>query len=236
MSKLEINKVLIGISAGALGVLTLILSVLLVIFQTANAEDTGIKEIVSNTATSEALARFNQELADGLDDKHKLEMGALNEQKDLLVTLSDRVKSLESQSDKITELSKTINNFLSSKTTNIPEQPAVASSSTSITPSMPQRMTYLTYAIENTWDFGEDIIYNHLLTDHNFEAQGYGIEEMKTIHDNLHAGFSAMGGPSLDTSSVNQPVLFTAPTVRRGLFGRLRFSSGSNCATGVCYQ
>lgn len=228
------NKMIIGISAGALGVVTLILSVLLVIFQTANAEDTGIKDIVANTATSEALDRFNQELASGLEDKHKLEMGALSEQKDILVTLSDRVKSLESQSEKITELSKTINNFMSSKTVS---QPAVseAQPTPQLSP-LPQRMTNLTYAIDNTWDFNEDTIYSHLLMEHNFEAQGYNLEGMKIIHDNLHAGFSAMGGQMQETSAVNPRTYYAEPSVRRGLFGRLRFSSGANCATGACYQ
>ena len=225
MTATQNNKMIIAFSAGILGIAALSLTGIFFLVVNAKAsttEETPVEPIVSQSAISaDILAKFNSELATVLDDKHTIEMQALGEQRNLLENLTKRISSLEDQKEAITNIQSTL-------TTLIAQKPVSASSSvTEETPKQePLRSINLTYAIDDSWDFSPEDIYNHLFQEHDFDPTGYSFEQMKVIHDNLHSGYPALG-----VMQVEQPVQYF--TTRRGLFGR-RFQSNAYCVGGNC--
>ena len=193
------NKLVIASSAGVLGLIAIVLMAVLFSFSADTTKADTNPPVASPSISTDMLARFNSELSSVLDDKHKIEMAALGEQRTLLETLTKRIDSLEAQKESIAGI------------------------------QTPLRSVNLTYAIDDGWDYTDDDIYNHLLQDHNFNADGYSFEDMKIIHDNLHSGYPALG--VMQTYQEVQPVQYYR--TRRGLFSRA-FQSGAYCVGGNC--
>lgn len=197
----------------------------LILYVLYNQDDTAKnKEIVTNTS-SEISSRFNEALTAALDEKHGQEMKALAEQKTILSELSTRVSALETQKTDISFIKEEISKFVAKGE----EKPVFSSTPKDASQTTPLRSVNLTYAIDNSWDFTEEIIYNHLLQEHDYDALGYDLESMKIIHDNLHAGYPALGsGPVQQYQST---YYYSMPQRSRGFRG---IFTNSNCVGGNC--
>lgn len=218
------NKLVIASSAGVLGLVAVVLTAILFSFSAYTTKADTNPPVSTPSISTDMLARFNSELSSVLNDKHKIEMAALGEQRTLLETLAKRIDSLESQKDSIAGIQTAITALTAQKETTPLKQTASEPQLQS-----PLRSINLTYAIDDRWDYTSDDIYNHLLQEHNFNADGYSFEDMKIIHDNLHSGYPALG--VMQTYQETQPVQYYR--TRRGLFSRA-FQSNAYCVGGNC--
>lgn len=218
------NKLVIASSAGVLGLIAIVLMAVLFSFSADTTKADTNPPVASPSISTDMLARFNSELSSVLDDKHKIEMAALGEQRTLLETLTKRIDSLEAQKESIAGI-QTALTALTAQKENTPLKQTVSDPQL----QTPLRSVNLTYAIDDGWDYTDDDIYNHLLQDHNFNADGYSFEDMKIIHDNLHSGYPALG--VMQTYQEVQPLQYYR--TRRGLFSRA-FQSGAYCVGGNC--
>lgn len=218
------NKLVIASSAGVLGIVVVVLTAILFSFSADTTKADTNPPVSSSTLSTDMLARFNSELSSVLDDKHKIEMAALSEQRTLLETLAKRIDSLESQKDSISSIQTAIAALTA------PKEPTPLKQTAS-EPQLqtPLRSINLTYAIDDRWDYSAEDVYNHLLQEHNFNADGYSFEDMKIIHDNLHSGYPALG--VMQTYQDTQPVQYYR--TKRGLFSRA-FQSNAYCVGGNC--
>jgi hypothetical protein len=218
------NKLIIASSAGVLGLIAVVLTIVLFIFSADTTKADTNPPIASPILSTDMLSRFNSELSSVLDDKHKIEMAALGEQRTLLETLTKRIDSLEAQKESIAGI-QTALTALTAQKENTPLKQNISEPQL----QSPLRSINLTYAIDDRWDYSDDDVYNHLLQEHNFNADGYSFEDMKIIHDNLHSGYPALG--VMQTYQDTQPVQYYR--TKRGLFSRA-FQSNAYCVGGNC--
>lgn len=179
-----------------------------------NAEQPSASALSQNT-----LDAFNQELTITLKAQHTEELKKLD-----IVSkqLQDITAGEETRQRIMRDLQETLDKVLA--------QQADRQTTPSPAPQAPVRSVNLIYAIDDHWDFAEDEIYNHLLQDHQFDATGYNLEQMTIIHDNLHAGYPALGNTPVSLYYVPQVQYYTAPVTR---FRAGLFRSGF-CLGGLC--
>jgi len=90
----------------------------------------------------------------------------------------------------------------------------------------PVRRSSTIWNLNNTWDYSTEELTAHLLGDHGFAADSYSREQLQTIHDNLHNGYTALGESAVQATT---PVYYSTTPRRGGLF-----RNNSNCAGGNC--
>ena len=89
----------------------------------------------------------------------------------------------------------------------------------------PLKMPGSRWNVEGRWNYDWDFIANHLRTVHGFnDVEGYSIEELEIIHNNIHEGWPPFGcvkAASSGSSSSNCPS-GNCPTSSSGSFTRRR--------------
>ena len=165
-------------------------------------------------APDPALDQFQLELKSALDTQHRTQMDALEAQRTVLQKLEQSVQQLLAQAKAPAPVP-------------VPE-PTKAQPVADPAP-LPVRRSGTIWNLNNTWDYSTEELIAHLLGEHGFAAAGYSREELQTIHDNLHNGYTALGDAVVQ--AVPAPVTYysTIP-LRRGMF----FRSVGNCAGGTC--
>jgi len=106
--------------------------------------------------------------------------------------------------------------------------------------------------VEGNWNYTTEQLATHLQNSHGLSVDGYNREEMKTMHDNIHNGYSAAGGNvtgggdrntrsavQTQTYRYSQPVRYSKPKTQRSggllaapvdlIFGK---KSSGDCAGG----
>ena len=164
------------------------------------------------------LDAFNRELLLTVQTQHTEELKKLDT---ISQQLQDAIHGEETRQQVMRDLQDALDKVLA--------QQAARQSAVS-TPTAPVRSVNLIYAVDNRWDFSKEEIYNHLLQDHQFDATGYSLEQMTIIHDNLHAGYPALGELGQVPYNPPQVQYYTAPT---GFFRTGLFRSGF-CLGGLC--
>jgi len=95
----------------------------------------------------------------------------------------------------------------------------------------PIRMSSTTWNLMGKWGFNMEEIAEHLEEEHGVtDLSGYTFEQLKTIHDNLHNGYTAYGS----TLQTRKPPVRVRNSRTFSLFPRLRTSSSASCPTGGC--
>ena len=91
----------------------------------------------------------------------------------------------------------------------------------------PKRMAGSKGNVEGKWSYDWDFIADHLRTVHNFDdVEGYSLEQLEIIHNNLHNGWPPFGCVKCSGSSSSSCPSGTCPSsgsaapMRRGLFRR----------------
>lgn len=91
----------------------------------------------------------------------------------------------------------------------------------------PIRASSTRWTVEGQRNYSDDFLAAHLAEDHGFEAFGYSREDMQSIHDNLHNGYSALGTGTVQKTTSPGVRYTTRPT-------RRVFRTYSTCPTGGC--
>ncbi len=174
-------------------------------------------------APDPALDQFQLELKAALDAQHRAQMEALEAQRTVLQKLEQSVQQLLAQAKAPAPAPVPE----PTKAQPVPE-PTKAQPVADPVP-LPVRRSSTIWNLNNTWDYSTEELIAHLLGEHGFDAAGYSREELQTIHDNLHNGYTALGDAVVQ--AVPAPVTYysTVP-LRRGMF----FRSAGNCAGGTC--
>lgn len=164
------------------------------------------------------LDQFQQELKVALDTHHRTQMDVLESQRTVLQKLEQSVQQLLAQAKAPAPVP-------------VPEpvkaQPAPTQPDTELAPP-PVRRSSTIWNLNNTWNYSTEELIGHLLGEHGFAAAGYSREELQTIHDNLHNGYTALGDAVVQTAPAPVTYYSTTP-LRRGILFR-----GGNCAGGTC--
>lgn len=193
--------------------IVLFLQVSFVTPQKLQADQLAVPAIEKRT-----LDAFNRELLLNIQTQHAEELKKLDT---ISQQLQDTIHGEETKQQVMRDLQATLDKVLAQQ---------AARQTTVSAPTAPVRSVNLVYAVDNRWDFSEDEIYNHLLQDHQFDATGYSLEQMTIIHDNLHAGYPALGNTSVPVYYVPQVQYYTTPVTR---FRTGLFRSGF-CLGGLC--
>ena len=177
----------------------------------------GEKELQANAAPANDYDDiFNAELEKNLDQNHESIMSALDAQSATLARIEDELTAEEAQQEVVSTLDP---------------EPVL---------SAPVRMSTTRWSVDGAWNPSKDQLISHL-EGHGVSAnEGYTLEELHAMHDNVHNGYSAMGGTVVSSSAGgwgrSKTVTRTFNSSRGGLFnGRLfRSRSYSSCAGGSC--
>ena len=157
-----------------------------------------------------SVQQFDQELKATLTTQHQAQMDALEVQRTALQRLEQSVQRLLAQATP-------------------PPAPAPAPEPTKTAAApLPEsvRRSSTIWNLNGTWDYPTEELIAHLLSEHNFAADSYSREQLQTIHDNLHNGYTALGESIVQAAA---PVYYyTTPQRRGGLF------RGGNCVGGNC--
>ncbi len=148
---------------------------LLAIFS-GNEPSANAKESVSDAHT----LVFQNELDKDLAAKHLEVMSALDSQADSLSRIENNLAALS-----VEEAAKSV------KT-----EPATEPVSES-----PVRMSTTRWSVDGAWNPSYSEMISHLSSHGVTADDGYTLEELHTIHDNLHNGYSAMGGVAASSSA-----------------------------------
>jgi hypothetical protein len=159
---------------------------------------------------------FNAELEKNLDRNHESIMSALDAQSATLARIEDELTAEEAQQEVVSALDP---------------EPAL---------SAPVRMSTTRWSVGGSWNPSKDQLISHLEGHGLSVNEGYTLEELHVMHDNVHNGYSSMGGTVVSSSAGgwgrSKTVTRTFNSSRGGLFnGRLlRGRSYSSCAGGSC--
>ncbi len=195
------------------GAICLVLGLLL---QFGGADKPVQAEVTASTNYDDI---FNAELEKNLDQNHETVMSALEAQAATLARIEDGLTSEEAQQSVVAVLNP---------------EPVLAS---------PVRMSTTRWSVDGSWNPSRATLVEHL-EEHGVSVnEGYTVEELHTMHDNVHNGYSAMGGTVVSSTSSSaggwgrtRSVTRSYSSSRGGLFsGRLfRSRSYSSCAGGSC--
>lgn len=162
---------------------------------------------------------FNAELEKNLDSNHESVMTALEAQAATLARIEGELTAEEAQQNVVSVLDP---------------EPVLAS---------PVRMSTTRWSVDGSWNPSRATLVEHLVEHGVSVNEGYTLEELHTVHDNVHNGYSAMGGTVVSSTSSSaggwgrtKSVTRTYSSSRGGLFsGRLfRSRSYNSCAGGSC--
>ena len=166
---------------------------------------TPVEPPVAALPPDTSVQQFDQEFKASLEAQHQAQMAALEVQRTTLQRLEQSVQQL-----------------LARATPAPTPEPAKAAS-----PALPEpvRRSSTIWNLNNTWDYSTEELIAHLLGEHSFAADSYSREQLQTIHDNLHNGYTALGESVVQATT---PVYYSTAPRRGGLF------RSSNCAGGNC--
>jgi hypothetical protein len=171
---------------------------------------TPVEPPVAAPAADTSVQRFDQEFKASLEAQHQTQMAALEVQRTTLQRLEQSVQQLLAKATPppapVAEPTKTV----AEPTKTVAE---------------PIRRSSTIWNLNGTWDYTTEELIAHLLSEHSFAAASYSREQLQTIHDNLHNGYTALGESVMQTTT---PVYYSTAPRRGGLF------RGSNCAGGNC--
>ncbi len=170
---------------------------------------------------------FNAELEKNLDQNHEMIMSALDAQAATLSRIEQGLDSVSSQ-----------NEVASTTEADIVEE-VVAAKEPALT--APVRMSSSRWTVNGSWNPSKRTLIEHL-AEHGVSAdEGYTVEELHVMHDNIHNGFPATGGNAITSSAAGgwgstRTVTRSYTSSRGGLFGGrfFRNRSYSSCAGGSC--
>jgi hypothetical protein len=175
---------------------------------------TPVEAPVTAPAPDTSVQRFDQEFKASLEAQHQTQMAALEVQRTTLQRLEQSVQQLLAKATPppapVVEPTKAV----------------VEPAKTVVAPlAEPIRRSSTIWNFNGTWDYSTEELIAHLLSEHSFAAAAYSREQLQTIHDNLHNGYTALGESVMQTTA---PVYYSTTPRRGGLF------RGSNCAGGNC--
>jgi hypothetical protein len=174
---------------------------------------TPIEPPVALPAPDASVQQFEQEFKASLEAQHQAQMAALESQRIALQRLEQSVQQL----------------LAKATPTPAPEPTkAAVPALPEPVPALPEpvRRSSTIWNLNGTWDYSTEELIAHLLGEHSFAADSYSREQLQTIHDNLHNGYTALGESVVQAVT---PVYYSTTPRRGGLF-----RSRNNCAGGNC--
>ena len=72
-------------------------------------------------------------------------------------------------------------------------------------PPAPVRMSNTRWTVGRKRSYTLDELASHLAGEHGFDPAGYTKEQLQAVHDNLHNGYSALGGQKATASRSSCP-------------------------------
>lgn len=177
-------------------------------------------QIVMTTAEDNLVSKFDEEVKSALVDNHQKQMAALSDQKTMLQKLDQSVQQLLVKAKE--------------QPTPKPEPAkAVAPAPVATTaPPNPVRRSSIIWNLNNRWDYSTEELTDHLLAEHNFAAASYDREQLQTVHDNLHNGYTALGDTVVQAPVAQSPAVHYHYTVPQRRGWGLR--SVASCPGGTC--
>jgi hypothetical protein len=173
----------------------------------------------SKPLNDDMLERFNLAVADSVQKSHAETMTELQGYRSTLDRIEQAVTELQAKA-------KEKKSTLESVKTEVAAVTAVEKGVT--------RMPGSSWNVEGNWNYTLVELANHLRSVHGLNVDGKTMQELQTMHDNLHNGYSAYGAPAR-SSSVVAPAQYYVPRQPTTIFRRAR--SYSTCPPGqVCPQ
>lgn len=173
--------------------------------------------------SEEVLKKFTGEVSRQLEKEQEATLSAIEKQDEMLQKILDAVVELKPAP--AAQPVRPVEKPEEDQTTVVP--PAKAGKPN------PIRMSSTTWNVKGSWNFNADELESHLNGEHGLtDIDGYSMEELKVMHDNLHNGYSALGS----TMQAKNPQKFLSPvrSTRGGLFRRYSTRTMSTCPTGGC--
>lgn len=185
-------------------------------------------QIVMTTAEDNLVSKFDEEVKSALVDNHQKQMAALSDQKTMLQKLDQSVQQL---------LVKAKEQPTPPPAPRVEAKPepakaiAPAPVATTALPN-PVRRSSIIWNLNNRWDYSTEELTDHLLAEHNFAAASYDREQLQTVHDNLHNGYTALGDTVVQAPVAQSPAVHYHYTVPQRRGWGLR--SVASCPGGTC--
>lgn len=182
---------------------------------------------------------FKAELEKNLRENYEMIMSALDDQAATLSRIERGLENVSSQNEAaiVKEEPAAI------AEADVVEEEVVAAKEPALT--APVRMSSSRWTVNGSWNPSKRTLIQHL-AEHGVSAdEGYTVEELHVMHDNIHNGFPAMGGNAVTSSAaggwgstrtVTRSYTSSYTGSRGGLFGGRLFRSRSysSCAGGSC--
>lgn len=171
------------------------------------------------TVDADIVARFNEAVAASVQKSHNDTMLELQEQRSILDRISASIVELQEKT-KASEVKPVV------KSETIPAPVEIKSESNVV------RMPGSAWNVEGNWNYTLVELADHLRRVHGVNVDGKTMDELRTMHDNLHNGYSAYGAPA--KPAVQAPIQYYAPAKQaQPVFRRYRTYStcppGTNC-------
>lgn len=142
----------------------------------------------------------------------------------------ETIAAIEAQNEVLERIEAAVAVLIPSTPEEVEEVPEVTVPKVIARPD-PIRMSSTTWNLKGKWGFNMAEIAEHLSEDHGVtDLSGYTFEQLKTIHDNLHNGYTAYGS----TLQTRKPPVRVRSSRTFSVFPRLRTSSSASCPTGGC--
>lgn len=175
---------------------------------------------LSISATPAAIQRqFEEELAKSLSSNHEETIAEFSSQNETLARIEDSIKKLEQLHEKAANKED--------------EKKEEGKVSLVKVVNKPTRVSSTRWTVEGKKTYSDEFLAAHLAEDHGIDPAGYSREDMQTMHDNLHNGFSAMGNSTAKVSVQATPTYTVRPSYNVRPTGRV-FRTYRTCPTGGC--
>jgi hypothetical protein len=166
---------------------------------------------------TDIVARFNEAVAASVQKSHTDTMLELQEQRSILDRISASISELQEKT-KASEVKPIVKSETNPPTVEIKAESNVV------------RMPGSSWNVEGNWNYTLVELADHLRRVHGVNVDGKTMAELRTMHDNLHNGYSAYGAPA--KPAVQAPVQYYMPAKQSQPTFR-RYRTYSTCPTGT---
>jgi hypothetical protein len=163
-----------------------------------------VKSKAASVLSPDKAAAFQQALDDSLRESAASTLDAIAAQDAVLARIDANIEEIaqreaaveaaaQAAADEKAEAEEIAAKALSDKEAAAKKATEEAAVKAAESPS-PIRRSSTIWNVEGNWNYTTEQLAVHLQDVHGLNVDGYGREDMKTMHDNLHNGYSAMGG------------------------------------------
>lgn len=193
-------------------------------------------QIVMTTAEDNLVSKFDEEVKSALVDNHQKQMAALFDQKTMLQKLDQSVQQLlvKAKEQPTPPPAPRVEAKPEVQPTPKPEPAKAVAPAPVATTALPNpvRRSSIIWNLNNRWDYSTEELTDHLLAEHNFAVASYDREQLQTVHDNLHNGYTALGDTVVQAPVAQSPAVHYHYTVPQRRGWGLR--SVVSCPGGTC--